>query len=70
MLVTRQDILLLKKLSITTDAVAIDTIPNTFKTDFQTFFFGKTFLKKDNVLFAYPHDIKKWTLFMFNKYNG
>ncbi len=70
MLVTRQDILLLKKLSITTDAVAIDTIPNTFKNDFQTYFYGKTFFKKNNILFAYPHDIKKWALFMFNKYNG
>lgn len=70
MLVTRQDILSLKNLSTTKDAVAIDTIPHTFKTDFQMFFFGKTFLKKDDTLFAYPHDIKRWTRFMFNKYNG
>lgn len=69
MLVTRQDILFLKKISITTDAVAINTIPNTFKTDFQTYFFGKTFFKENNTLFSYPHDIKKWMLFMFNKYN-
>lgn len=70
MLVTRQDILLLKELSTTTEAVAIDTIPNAFKIDFQTFFLGKTFFKKDDSLFAYPHDIKQWTCFMFNKYNG
>jgi hypothetical protein len=69
MLVTRQDILSLKNLSTTKKAVDIDTIPLTFKTDFQMFFFGKTFLKKDNTLFAYPHDIKNWTGFMFNKYN-
>lgn len=70
MLVTRQDILFLKTLSTTKDAVAVDTIPSAFKTDFQKFFFGKTFFKKGNILFAYPHDVKKWTQFMFNKYNG
>jgi hypothetical protein len=70
MLVTRQDILSLKTLSTTKEAVAIDTIPRTFKKDFQMFFFGKTFLKRGNTSFAYPHDIKKWTRYMFNKYNG
>ncbi|MBF4515550.1 hypothetical protein IRZ71_04315 [Flavobacterium sp. ANB] len=70
MLVTRQDIIALRNLSTTKDLVAVDTIPSTFKKDFQLFFFGKTFLKKDNALFAYPHDIKNWTRFMFNKYNG
>lgn len=70
MLVTRQDIITLKNLSTTKDLIAVDTIPIVFKKDFQLFFFGKTFLKKDDTLFAYPHDIKKWTLFMFNKYNG
>ncbi|MBW4361369.1 hypothetical protein [Flavobacterium taihuense] len=70
MLVTRQDIITLKNLSTTKDLIAVDTIPSAFKKDFQLFFFGKTFLKKDDTLFAYPHDIKKWTLFMFNKYNG
>lgn len=70
MLVTRQDIITLKNLSTTKDLIAVDTIPIAFKKDFQLFFFGKTFLKKDDTLFAYPHDIKKWTLFMFNKYNG
>jgi hypothetical protein len=70
MLVTRQDIITLKNLSTTKELIAVDSIPSTFKYDFQMFFFGKTFLKKDNTLFAYPHDIKKWTLFMFNKYKG
>jgi hypothetical protein len=70
MLVTREDIIILKNLSTTKDLVAVDTIPSNFKKDFQLFFFGKTFLKKDNSLFAYPHDVKKWTRFMFNKYNG
>ena len=70
MLVTRQDIIALKDLSTTRELIAVDAIPNTFKRDFQLFFFGKTFLKKDNMLFAYPHDIKKWTRFMFDKYNG
>jgi len=70
MLVTRKDIIALKNLSTTKDLVSIDTIPSTFKKDFQLFFFGKTLLKKDNTLFAYPHDVKMWTRFMFNKYNG
>jgi len=70
MLVTSQDIIALKDLSTASELIAVDAIPNAFKEDFQLFFFGKTFLKKDNTLFAYPHDIKKWTRFMFNKYNG
>lgn len=70
MLVTRQDILALKNLSTTKDLVAVDTIPNAFKQEFNLFFFGKTLLKKNGLLFAYPHDIKVWIRFMFNKYNG
>lgn len=69
MLVTRQDIIALKKLSKATDIVAVGSIASVFKHDFQLFFFGKTLLKKDNIIYAYPHDIKKWTLFMFNKYS-
>lgn len=70
MLVTRKDIIQLRNLSTTKELVSVDNIPSTFKTDFQLFFFGKTFVKKDNSLFAYPHDVKMWTRFMFNKYNG
>lgn len=70
MLVTRQDILSLQNLSTTKELVAVDKIPNAFKQDFKLFFFGKTLLKKDDLLFAYPHDIKVWIRFMFNKYNG
>jgi hypothetical protein len=68
MFVTRQDILTLKKLSSTTDLTPVDVIPFAFKQDFQLFFFGKTLLKKDKAVYAYPHDVKRWTLFMFNKY--
>lgn len=70
MFVTRQDILSLKTLSTTKEAVAVNSIPDAFKIDFQLFFFGKTFFKRDDTLFAYPHDIKQWTRYMFNKYNG
>jgi hypothetical protein len=69
MLVNRQDILFLKDLSTTKDLVNVDKIPLAFKQDFKLFFFGKTLLKKDNLLFAYPHDIKAWISFMFQKYN-
>jgi hypothetical protein len=70
MLLKRQDIVSLKNLSTTSDLVCVDNIPVVFKDDFKLFFFGKTLLKKDNSLFAYPHDIKMWIRFMFNKYNG
>ncbi|MFY8188059.1 MAG: hypothetical protein ACOVLC_08880 [Flavobacterium sp.] len=70
MLVSRKDILLLKQLSTTDDLVCVDSIPNTFKQDFNLFFFGKTLLKKDNLLFAYPNDIRLWIRFLFNKYNA
>ena len=70
MLVTRQDIISLKNLSTIKDMVAIDTIPLAFKPDIEMYFFGKTLLKKGDLLFAYPHDVKSWVRFMFNKYNG
>jgi hypothetical protein len=70
MFVTRQDILFLKETSTTKDMVSVDAIPSAFKQDFNVYFFGKTLLKKDNLLFAYPHDIKMWIRFMFNKYNA
>lgn len=69
MLVTKNDILFLGNLSTTKNLVSVDKIPVVFQTDFQTYFFGKTLLKKDELLFAYPHDIKTWIAFMFNKYN-
>ena len=70
MLVNRQDISFLSDLSTTSNLVAIDAIPVAFKQDFIEYFFGKTLVKKDDLLFAYPHDIKMWIRFMFNKYNG
>jgi hypothetical protein len=68
MLVTRKDIIALRNLSIAKDLVSVDHIPVNFKSDFQLFFFGKTFVKKNNSLFAYPHDVKLWTRYMLNKY--
>jgi hypothetical protein len=70
MLVTRQDILSLKILSNSKELVSVDIIPSTFKRDFQLFFFGKTLIKENDVLFAYPHDIKMWVRFLFNKCKG
>ena len=68
MLMTRQDILSLKNLSTVNDFVSVDRIPAAFKNDFQRFFFGKTLVKDNDTLFAYPHDIKMWVRFIFNKY--
>lgn len=69
MLVTRKDISFISTLARTKDLVAIDSIPKAFKKDFDYFFFGKTLTKKDNALFAYPHDIKAWIKFIYEKYN-
>jgi len=70
MLVTRQDIVKLKNLSTVSDIVPVDSIPDSFKTDFNLFFFGKTFLRKGSISYAYPHDIKKWVKFLIDKYQG
>jgi hypothetical protein len=69
-LVNRKDIVSLKTLSSAKELVSVDAIPSTFKSDFQLFFFGKTLVKENDTLFAYPHDIKKWVYFIFRKYNG
>lgn len=69
MLVNRQDIVSLQNLSTAKELVAVDEIPIVFKQDFKLFFFGKTLVKKDDSLFAYPHDVKDWIRFMINKYN-
>jgi len=68
MLVTRQDILSLKILSNSKDLVEVNKIPDAFKVDFQNFFFGKTLVKDKDTICAYPHDIKMWVNFIFNKY--
>ncbi len=65
---SRQDILCLKNLSGVNDLVNLENIPVAFKNDFQKFFFGKTLVKENNTLFAYPHDIKNWVSFIFDKY--
>lgn len=69
MLVTRKDILFIRDIARTKDLVAVNNIPEPFKKDFEYFFFGKTLTKKDNALFAYPHDIKAWVKFIYEKYN-
>ena len=69
MLINRTDISILKELSFSKDLVSIKKIPNSFKSDFDRFFFGKTLVKENNSLFAYPHDIKNWVRHIFFKYN-
>lgn len=70
MLMQRQDIIVLKDLSTAKDLVAVENIPSAFKPEFQKFFFGKTLVKENNALFAYPHDIKQWVHFIFDKYKN
>jgi uncharacterized Rmd1/YagE family protein len=68
MFVTRQDILTLKTLSTTKNIVDVNSIPANLKNEFQLYFFGKTLLKMNGSLFAYPHDVKLWVNFLFKKY--
>ena len=68
MLINRTDILALKELSFSKDLVSVEKIPNSFKSDFDRFFFGKTLVKENNTLFAYPHDIKDWVRYVFHTY--
>ena len=69
MLISRSDISTLKRLSTLEDLVPVEEIPASFKIEFNIFFFGKTLVKEENKLFAYPSDIKMWirTLFAKNK---
>lgn len=69
MLMNRQDMISLKNLCSAKDLVPVERIPVSFKDDFQRFFFGKTLVKQDSHLFAYPHDVKMWVRFVFSKYN-
>lgn len=68
-LITRTNILDLAKLSESKEAVPVSAIPTPFKTDFDLYFFGKTLTKENDILCAYPHDIKAWVRYVFNKYS-
>lgn len=69
MLISRSDISTLKRLSTLEELVPVEEIPASFKTEFNSFFFGKTLVREKNKLFAYPSDIKIWirTLFAIDK---
>lgn len=69
MLISKTDILTLKELSFSKDLVSIEKIPASFKDDFNRFFFGKTLVKENDSLFAYPHDIKNWVRYLFYTYS-
>ena len=67
---TRSDLAALQELSFVKDLVSIERIPKSFMSDFDSFFFGKTLVKaSDGILFAYPHDIRRWVKYLFVKYN-
>jgi hypothetical protein len=68
MLINKSDLLALKELSAANDLVSLESIPKAFKDDLDRFFFGKTLVKLNGQLFAYPHDIKKWVDFVFYTY--
>jgi hypothetical protein len=67
MLLRRDDIIALKHLSMATDMVDIDTIPAVFRADFDAFFFGKTLVKRDEKLLAFPNDVVLWTIQLARK---
>jgi len=68
MLMTRTDLLALRSLAEVNDPVSLDRIPQSFKNKFDRFFFGKTMLKKENELLAYPVDIRNWVQYVFELY--
>ena len=69
MLINRSDILVLQHLSTAKELVPIEEIPDSFKQDFNKFFFGKTLVKDDqNHLFVYPSDIRQWIRILFSTY--
>ena len=65
----RSDLLTLKELSSTKVLVPLEKIPESFKSDFNKFFFGKTLVEdKNKNLFADPHDVKRWVQCVFIDY--
>lgn len=70
MLMTRTDLLQLRSLADAKRLVSLDCIPSSFQDDFNRFFFGKTLVKKNNQLFAYPGDIRNWVGYVFDKYKN
>ncbi|TDO28231.1 hypothetical protein [Sediminibacterium goheungense] len=70
MFIRRSDIDALKALSSTSDMVNVGSIPETFKDEFDKYFFGKTLVKKQDALFAYPNDIRQWVIYIVNRYNA
>lgn len=68
MLMTRTDLLQLRSLAGAKGLVSLDCIPGSFKDDFNHFFFGKTLVKKEGRLYAYPGDIRNWVGVVFEQY--
>lgn len=65
----RSDLVALNELSFSKDLVPVESIPESFKSDFQKFFFGKTLVQDEQKhLFAYPHDIRQWVQCLFLAY--
>lgn len=65
----RSDLVVLKELSISKELVPVEKIPESFKSDFNKFFFGKTLVQDENKhLFAYPHDVRQWVKYLFIAY--
>ncbi|MFZ6023965.1 MAG: hypothetical protein ACOYVG_05860 [Bacteroidota bacterium] len=70
MLIRRSDIDALKTLSSASEMVNVRSIPETFKHEFDRYFFGKTLVKKQGSLFAHPNDIRQWVTYIVNRYNA
>ena len=65
----RSDLVVLQELSFSKDLVPVERIPESFKPDFNKFFFGKTLVQDEKKhLFAYPHDIRRWVKYLFLVY--
>ena len=69
MLISKTDVLSLAKLSNASRAVPISQIPKSFRDDFDHYFLGKTLTKENDIVCVFPHDIKNWVRYIFNKYD-
>ena len=68
--ISRNDINFLLNLSNSDSLVGVNQIPLNLKSEFEIYFFGKTLVSKNNNIFAYPHDIKKWVDTLFYKFQA
>jgi hypothetical protein len=69
MAISKGDLELLKELRNANKPIPLNSINSSLKNNFDTFFFGKTLLKENNQLYAFPSDIQRWAAYELEKDN-